>query len=62
MKRKLFTTSCLASTALIAAIALANAAPNPSESGPSMTPTPTTSTTTAPPNAPMYPSHGGYGY
>jgi len=46
-----------------AAAALANAAPNPGESGPSMSNsiTPTTSTTSAS-NAPTYPGHGNYGY
>ncbi|MDT5259619.1 MAG: hypothetical protein QOD10_4699 [Mycobacterium sp.] len=63
MKRKLFATSCLAGMVIIGAAALANATPNPGESGPSMSnsTTPTTSTTSAT-NAPTYPVHSGYGY
>ena len=60
MKRKLFATSCLAGMVIIGTAALANAAPNPSESGPSMSNTPTTSTTPA--TAPTYPGHSSYGY
>lgn len=58
MMRKLFATSCLAGMVIIGAAALANAAPNPSESGPSMPNSPTTTTTSAT-NAP-YPGHMGY--
>ena len=63
MMRKLFATSFLAGTIIIAAAVLAYAAPNPGESGPSMSnsTTPTTSTT-SPSNAPAYPGHSSYGY
>jgi hypothetical protein len=63
MMRKLLATSCLAGTIIIAAAALATAAPNPAESGPSMSnsTTPTTSTT-SPNYAPTNPGHSGYGY
>ncbi len=60
MMRKLFATSCLAGMVVIGAAALANAAPNPSESGPLMSNSPTTpTTTTSATNAP-YPGHMGY--
>jgi hypothetical protein len=61
--RKVFATSCLAGAIIIAAAALANAAPNVGESGPSMSSstTPTTSTTSAS-NHPAYPGHSSYGY
>ena len=63
MMRKLFATSFLAGTIIIAAAVLAYAPPNPGESGPSMSnsTTPTTSTT-SPSNAPTYPGHSSYGY
>jgi hypothetical protein len=61
MMRKHFATAGLAGMVIIGAAALANAAPNPSESGPSMpnSPTTPTTTTTSATNAP-YPGHMGY--
>jgi heme-binding NEAT domain protein len=61
MMRKLFATSCLAGMVIIGAVVLANAAPNPGESGPSLPSSQTTPTTPTTPatNAP-YPGHVGY--
>jgi hypothetical protein len=59
MMLKFFAVSCLAGMVVIGAVTLANAAPNPSESGPYITNS-TTSTTSTTSNAPPYPGHTGY--
>jgi hypothetical protein len=62
MKRKLFAINSLAGLIIGGAVAVAQTAPNPSQSGPWLSDSTTTpTTTTTPTNAPRPPGHmGGY--